>query len=196
MTFVTVAYWGRRRTLEAVLNKIETVTEIDLVRVARPAPTIAFHEETRMKKIRVLIIDEHPAVCQALAVRLDAAPSVDVIGSVCDLDEGMVSSRTLCPDVILLEIKGKCDDAVRSLWAVSCLVAQRQAGIIVLTSYLDEAERDGALKAGALRYLLKDIDTERLVAEIEAVAGEGSTFSQSAAANNDSPVPPLRGPLK
>jgi len=159
---------------------------MDLVRVARPAPAIAFDEETRMKKIRVLIIDEHPAVCRALTLRLDAVPSVDVIGSVCDFDEGLACSRTLCPDVVLVEIKGKCDSVARSLRAIARLVAQRSAGVIVLTSYLDEVERDGALKAGAVRYLLKDIDTERLVREIEAVASEPPTVPHSAARNNDS----------
>lgn len=141
---------------------------------------------TRLKKIRVLIIDEHPVVCRALTLRLDAVPNVDVIGSVCDFDEGLACSRALCPDVILVEIKGKCDDVARSLRAIGRLAAQRPAGIVVLTSYLDEAERDGALKAGAVRYLLKDIDTERLVSEIEAVADEPPTVPHSAAANRDS----------
>lgn len=133
-----------------------------------------------------MIIDEHPAVCRALTLRLEAVPSVDVIGSVCDFDQGLACSRTLCPDVILVEIKGKSDDVTRSLRAITRLVAQRQAGIIVLTSYLDEAERDDALKAGAVRYLLKDIDTERLVSEIEAVASEPSIIPPAASANNDS----------
>lgn len=175
-------------TTDTDLNNMETVTDMNLVRVARPAPVIAIHEETRMKKIRVLIIDEHPAVCRALTLRLDAVPSVDVIGSVCDFEEGLACSQALRPDVILMEIKGKCDDMARSLRAISRLVADWPAGIIVLTSYLDEAERDHALKAGAVRYLLKDIDTERLVTEIEAVAGDSSTITHSAAASNDSPA--------
>lgn len=186
MTFVTGGKGGRRRTLNTDLNNMGTVTAMDLVRVARPAPKIAIDEETRMKKIRVLIIDEHPAVCRALTLRLDAVPSVDVIGSVCDFDEGLTCARALCPDVILVEIKGRRDDVARSLRAIARLVAQRSAGIIVLTSYLDEAERAGALQAGALRYLLKDIDTERLVAEIEAVAGESPNAPHAAAAKNDS----------
>ena len=187
MTFVTGGERWRERTLDTALNNMGTVTDMNLVRVARPAPAIAFHEETRMKKIRVLIIDEHPAVCRALTLRLDAVPSVNVIASVCDFEEGLACSQTLRPDVILMEIKGKCDDVARSLRAITRLVADRPAGIIVLTSYLDEAERDDALKAGAVRYLLKDIDTERLVAEIEAVAGDSPAISNSAAANNHSP---------
>lgn len=165
-----------------------TVTDMNPLRVARPAPAIAIYEETRMKKIRVMIIDEHPAVCRALTLRLDAVPSVDVIGSVCDFEEGLACSQALRPDVILIEIKGKYDDMARSLRAISRLVADRAAGIIVLTSYLDEAERDHALKAGAVSYLLKDIDTERLVTEIEAVAGDSSAASHSSAASNDSPA--------
>lgn len=163
-----------------------TVTDMNPVRVARPTPAIAIYEEARMKKIRVMIIDEHPAVCRALTLRLDAVASVDVIGSVCDFEEGLACSQALRPDVILIEIKGKCDDMARSLRAISRLVADRPAGIIVLTSYLDEAERDHALKAGAVSYLLKDIDTERLVTEIEAVARDASAATHSASASNDS----------
>jgi DNA-binding NarL/FixJ family response regulator len=51
-------------------------------------------------------------------------------------------------------------------------LANRPVGIIVLTSYSDSDERESALQAGARRYLLKNIDTARLLIEIEAVAGE------------------------
>lgn len=127
-----------------------------------------------MKKIRVLIIDEHPAVCQALVVRLSAVNSIEVVGSAVSYREGLVGAGALKPDVILLELKGSGENEIQPLHAISKLLVRGPAGVIVLTSYLDEAERLGALEAGARRYLLKDIDTARLVGEIEAVADEAA----------------------
>jgi DNA-binding NarL/FixJ family response regulator len=127
-----------------------------------------------MEKIRVLIIDEHPAVCQALVVRLSAVSSIEVVGSASTYREGLKGSQIFQPDVILLELKGTGENDIEPLDAVSGLLAGGPAGVIVLTSYLDESERAGALEAGALRYLLKEIDTTHLVGEIEAVADEAS----------------------
>lgn len=129
-----------------------------------------------MKKIRVLIIDEHPAVCQALATRLNAVTSIEVVGSASTYEEGLAGAGLLKPDVILLELKGSGDNEIEPLNAISRLLVRGPGGVIVLTSYLDEAERQGALDAGARRYLLKDIDSRRLVGEIEAVADEASLF--------------------
>jgi DNA-binding NarL/FixJ family response regulator len=128
-----------------------------------------------MKKIRLFIIDEHPAVCQALVIRLNAVSSVEVVGSACTYADGLTGVRTVEPDVILLELKGKSDSGLETLDAVSRLLARGPSGVIVLTSYLDETERRRALEAGAHRYLLKNIDTQRLVTEIEAVAREATT---------------------
>lgn len=129
-----------------------------------------------MKKIRLLIIDEHPAVCQALVTRLNAVTSIEVVGSASTYEEGLAGAGILKPDVILLELKGSGDNEIEPLHAISRLLVRGPAGVIVLTSYLDEMERRGALEAGARRYLLKDIDTARLVGEIEAVADEASLF--------------------
>lgn len=126
-----------------------------------------------MKKIRVLIIDEHPAVCQALSARLDAVPSLEVAGTACTLLEGVESAQLVQPDVILLELKSRGDNGIDAIDAVSRLLTCGPTGVIVLTSYLDVIEREDALEAGARRYLLKDIDTRRLIDEIEAVATEG-----------------------
>ena len=128
-------------------------------------------------RIRVLIIDEHPAVCQALSTRLAAVPTVTVVGSECDFNDGLAGARDLRPDVILVELKNINEKNGKSTSQdptaiISSLLACCCSGVIVLTSYPDEQERSGALAAGARRYLLKDIDTVRLVAEIEAVAGE------------------------
>jgi DNA-binding NarL/FixJ family response regulator len=74
----------------------------------------------------------------------------------------------LQPEVVLLETKrtdGQGLEALQSLHHQCAL-----SGVIVLTSYPDSQERAAARSAGAVRYLLKDIDTALLLSEIRSVA--------------------------
>ena len=130
-----------------------------------------------MNKIRVLIIDDHSAVCQALAVRLGAVASIKIVGATCDFVEGLRAVKLQQPDIILLEPKASGDSdrqqsQVDSVAVISSVLARACSNVIILTSYLDETERDIAIETGAKRYLLKDIDTARLIAEIEEIAYE------------------------
>ncbi|MDT8307531.1 MAG: response regulator [Anaerolineae bacterium] len=127
-----------------------------------------------MEKIRVQIIDEHPAACRALAARLSTVASLEVVGAQSAFVDGLESMRAARPDVVLLELKWKTDDDAAPLAAIGRLLARSPAAVIVLTSFVDEAERSRMLQAGARRYLLKDIDTGRLIHEIEAVANEAA----------------------
>ena len=125
-----------------------------------------------MKKIKVLIVDEYLAVRRALAARLGSYPHIDVIATAIDIREGMDKARTLQPDVILLELKGTSTLLINPVSEMHQALAGHPAGIIVLTSYAEDDEREAALAAGASRYLLKHVDTARLLTEIEAVAAE------------------------
>lgn len=131
-----------------------------------------FKSDTPMNSIRVLIVDEHLAVRQALAARLGSFPHIEVVGSAQNFREGLERAQALHPDVILLELKGKDSIWPNPVAEMNETLADHPAGIIVLTSYADDDEREIALQAGARRYLLKHIDSARLLTEIEAVAAE------------------------
>ncbi|MFW6135424.1 MAG: response regulator [Chloroflexota bacterium] len=120
-----------------------------------------------MNPKRLLIIDDHDDVREALEARLSAAPEIDVIGCTSSWELGLQRALKLEPDVVLLETKRTDGEGLEAL---QCL-ADRCAGaeVIVLTSYLDAEERDVAWSNGAARYLLKDIDTDRLVREIQSL---------------------------
>jgi acetoin utilization protein AcuB len=130
-----------------------------------------------MKKIGLIIVDEHSVVRHALGVRLSSSPQIDVLAVARDLQEGIDYACSLKPDIILLEPKTAdgCDDP-QKITTFDHIRRETANGhpsaIIVLTSYIDEDEREAALRAGARRYLLKEIDSDRLIAEIEAVAAE------------------------
>lgn len=128
-----------------------------------------------MDKIRVLILDEHPSVRRALAELLGSSSRIEVLATAKDLNEGLVCLSTQRVDVVVLGLKSQSglggslplDERLRA-------IAGRSRGLLVLATFADDEEREAAFRAGARRYLVKDIDSARLIAEIEAVAAEPS----------------------
>lgn len=120
-----------------------------------------------MSRTRVLIIDEHADVRQALAACLRSAGDVEVVGCTAGWQEGVHMAVSMTPDVVLLETKrsdGQGMAALRRLRA-EC----PGLSIVVLTSYPRPDEQREALQAGAARYLLKDIGSSYLVRELRAL---------------------------
>jgi len=125
-------------------------------------------------KTKLLIIDDRTTVRQALEARLKHAPEIELVGTADSSEAGIQAALNLIPDVVLLEIKmadGKGLEACRRI-----VQASPRTSVIILTSYIDEAERQAAFQAGASCYTLKHIDSERL---IRAIASVSSIRSQS-----------------
>ncbi|MFQ6099742.1 MAG: response regulator transcription factor [Anaerolineae bacterium] len=119
-----------------------------------------------MTPARLLIIDDHDAVREALEARLCMASEVEIVGCTGCWRTGLRDAVRLRPDVVLLEIKradGQGLDALRRL-TEEC----PYTSVVVLTSYPDAEERMEALRLGAVRYILKEIDTPQLMREIQA----------------------------
>jgi DNA-binding NarL/FixJ family response regulator len=131
-----------------------------------------------MKQIKVLIVDEHLAVRRALAARLGSFSHINVVATAASFAEGLELVERYQPDVILLELTGT-RDRVNPVGEMDTAIAGHPAGIIILTSYADDVERETALQAGARRFLLKQIDSARLLNEIESVASEVSSSGAS-----------------
>ncbi len=124
-------------------------------------------DRRNMSPARLLIIDDHDTVREALAARLSTAAGVDVVGCTGCWETGLQETLELKPDVVLLEIKrvdGQGLEALRGL-TQQCPCSN----VIVLTSYPDAEERIEARRMGVSRYLLKDIDTPQLVREIRDI---------------------------
>lgn len=123
-----------------------------------------------MKKTQVLIIDEHPYVRRALAARLATTPHIHVMATVASIEEGYERAALKHPDVVVLGLRtqeqARDTSDIRNL---STELNNYGAGLIVLTTYAVDEERVLILDAGAKRYLLKNIDSRRLIAEINAL---------------------------
>ncbi len=122
-----------------------------------------------MEKIRLIIIDQHKGVRNALRVRLHSTPNIAVVGTV-DAEEAWNLAQTdLRPEVALLGLTGHNDELSFVVDLVKLLVAGGTA-VLALTSYIDDLAREMILQAGASEYLLKNINTPELLTEIESLA--------------------------
>ena len=118
---------------------------------------------------RVYIIDEHQPVRRALADRLGRTSAVAVIGDSGDAADAVKEACDRKADVVLIEIKrgdGLGLELVRQL-----STSPQGPTVLVLTSYPTDWEETAARRAGAERYLLKDIDPEELLQHILACIG-------------------------
>lgn len=113
---------------------------------------------------RVVIIDNRPEVCAALADRLRQSPEIEVVATATTSQQGLHEVLRHRPDVVVLEVKmadGRGLDICREM-----TTADPGLRVVVLTSFGDQAARQAALAAGASAYLMKDLDTSALLTTI------------------------------
>ncbi len=118
--------------------------------------------------IRLVIVDEHPIVREALRVLIESEPEMRVVGEVSTGVEALQQVRQLAPDVVLLNQVSPRQYGLPTIHRLRAESPQTQ--IIVLTSSIDDAEVVESLRAGVLGYLLKDSSPRDLLMAIKTVA--------------------------
>ena len=122
-----------------------------------------------MERIRLIIIDQHKGVRNALDIRLRSAPTVKIVGTV-DMNEAKKLLQIgLQPDVALLGLTGR-NDALGEIVELVAKLVEGGTAVLALTSYSNDIAREMVLQAGASDYRLKNINTPELLAEIEMLA--------------------------
>jgi DNA-binding NarL/FixJ family response regulator len=116
---------------------------------------------------RLYIVDEHSSVRAALVERLGRAANLHVIGHGGEAGTVVREIRSNHPDVVLLEVKRKDGMGLEILRQLAAL--PQPPRLAVLTSYPTRWEEQAAMRAGAERYLLKEIDSEELIKTIEGL---------------------------
>lgn len=132
-----------------------------------------------MRKIRVLIADDHAMLRDGLHALLDMYPDVEVVGKAEDGLEAVEKVVALKPDVVLMDI------AMPRLGGLEATLELRQrrqpAKVLVLTQYDNKEYVLQMLKAGAAGYILKKAAGTELVSAIRAVHAGESFLHPSAA---------------
>ncbi len=130
--------------------------------------------------IRILIVDDHAVVRQGLRMFLSLDSELEVIGEAVDGKQGVMLARQLQPDVVLMDLLMPVMDGVT---AISILRREvPDAEVVALTSVLEDNAVVGAIRAGAIGYLLKDTESDELIRAIKAAANGQVQLSPKAAA--------------
>lgn len=118
-----------------------------------------------MKKIRILIVDDHQVVREGLRRMLELESDFNVIGEAWTAKDVIEHVKQLSPEVVLMDIKMPGIDGIE----LTRQLKSRSPGtnVIMLTLYDEYLQQ--AIEAGAKGYLVKDINREELLKAIRAV---------------------------
>lgn len=129
--------------------------------------------------IRILIADDHAVVREGLCTFIGTEPGLEVVGTAADGVEAVSLARSLQPDVILIDLIMPRLDGIG---AIAEIRRERpDARILVLTSFAEDDKVFGAIKAGALGYLLKEASPHELLEAIQDVSRGESALHPSIA---------------
>jgi len=130
--------------------------------------------------IRILIADDHSVVRQGLRMFLGLDPELEIIGEASDGAEAVKMAHALNPDVVLMDMLMPVMGGIEATQTIRRQLPDTE--VIALTSVLDDGSVVGAVKAGAIGYLLKDTQADELCRAIKAAAAGQVQLSPQAAA--------------
>jgi len=131
--------------------------------------------------IRVLLVDDHAVVRSGLSAFLLAFDELELVGEASSGEEAVRLCDRLQPDVVLMDLVMPGMDGAQATRAIreKCPAIQ----VIALTSFKEKELVEGAMEAGAIGYLLKDVSADELARAIrEAHAGRPTLAPEAAQA--------------
>jgi len=111
-------------------------------------------------KINVLSADDHAVVRQGLRTFLEIDPDLEVVGEAADGCEAVRLAQRLRPDVVLMDLLMPEMDGVTATQIIRRELPDTE--VVALTSVLEDASVVGAVRAGAIGYMLKDSNPQEL----------------------------------
>jgi len=131
------------------------------------------------KKIKVLLVDDHPVVRKGLCSCLKDRDNLKIVGEASDGEEAIRLVKELVPDIVLMDLNMPGMGGVQ---VTETLRKQSpQTKILVLSMHSNREYILPVIKAGARGYVLKDAPPDELVRAIEAVHAGATYFSPSVA---------------
>ncbi len=133
-----------------------------------------------MKRIRILIADDHGIVRKGLRLQLEQNSAFEVVGEATEGREAVRMAEELLPDIVIMDI---AMPNLNGIQATAQLTKKNpQIGVIILSMYSDETYLTRTLAVGAKGYLLKESADMDLENAVQAVA-QGKPFFSPAIAN-------------
>ncbi len=120
------------------------------------------------KKIRLMIVDDHPLFRTGLRRIVELEEDFGIVGEIADGAEALAKARTVKPQVILMDVNLP---GMNGLQVTRELTASHsETAVIILTAYHDDEQMLHALRAGASAYFPKDVNPQELVDAIRQVS--------------------------
>ena len=157
--------------------------------MATPRPFDAANASTynsnsqRPAPVRILLVDDHAVIRQALRMLLEAQQDIEVIGDVENGRDAVAAVERITPDVVLMDVvmpglNGL--EATRQIRRVS-----PSTRVVMLTGFVDENQLREAIRSGASGYIIKKSDVSELVLAIQTVHRGNTYFSSALSAGFD-----------
>ncbi len=132
-----------------------------------------------MKKLRILLADDHKMVREGLRLLIDGQPDMRVVGEAANGREVMLQARELKPDVVVMDLSMP---ELNGLQATERLKAESPGiKVVAITANEDESYLRQLCKVGAVGYVLKRSAGDELVKAIGLVAKGGVYFEAALA---------------
>jgi two-component system response regulator NreC len=120
--------------------------------------------------IRLLLVDDQPAVRQGLGILLHLEPDIQIVGEASTGKEALALAQTLIPDVVLMDLAMPGMDGIEATAALRRVVPQ--SAVVILSIYDDAQTRGWARAAGAVAFVEKRGATEILLSAIRQAAAQ------------------------
>ena len=118
--------------------------------------------------IKVLLVDDHAVVLNGLRMFLGLDPELAIVGQAVNGVEAVTLAHQLKPDVVLMDLLMPVMDGITATAIIRRELPEVE--VVALTSVLEDEKVIGAIRAGAIGYLLKDTEADELRRAIKAAA--------------------------
>lgn len=119
------------------------------------------------KRVRILVVDDHPAVREALVSRIDRQPDMEVCGEAADINEALKLVAGARPDAAVVDITLKTGNGIDLIKRIKD--RKQGIGLLVWSMHSESLYAERALRAGALGYINKDQATTQIIEAIRQV---------------------------
>jgi DNA-binding NarL/FixJ family response regulator len=120
----------------------------------------------KVKKLRVLVVDDHALVRSGI-VSLLKANNIEVVGEASSGLEAVEKTLRLRPDIVLMDVKMPGCDGLQATRLIKAKM--KQAKIVVVTVFDDDEDLFEAMKNGAAGYILKDVKADEFINLLSSV---------------------------
>ena len=132
-----------------------------------------------LRKIRILIADDHAVVREGTRRILEQEPDMEVVGEAGDGEEAVNLATSLKPDVAIVDVSMPKMDGIEATRRIKA--ACPSINVLILSAYDDDQFIFSLLEAGAAGYLLKSIRSRELLDAVRAVYSGESVLHPSIA---------------